>query len=116
MPNPTVSTYTPDQLLAGDFPQMLDTVTLVSGQNLKRGAVLGRITATGKYSSSLSAAEDGSQSPVAVLAEDCDASAADAVAVVYLTGELRGSSLLLGTGHTLATVKAALRPLSLFVR
>ena len=39
-----------------------------------------------------------------------------APAPLMLTGEVHGAELTLGTGHTVATVKAALRPLSLFVR
>jgi hypothetical protein len=116
MPNPVTSTYTPDSLVAGDFPQAFDTVTLLSGQDLKRGAVVGKVTASGKYKLSASEATDGSQTPVAVLEQDCDASAGDAPAVIKLTGDVRGAALTLGAGHTVASVKAALRPLSIFVR
>ncbi|MCQ4274518.1 head decoration protein [Stutzerimonas degradans] len=116
MPNPTVSTYTPDSLSAGDFPIVLDGVTIGATQVLSAGAVLGQVTASGEYILSLSAATDGSQTPAAILDADIDTTAGAAPGIVRLTGEVLGSQLTLGTGHTLASVKAALRPLSLFVR
>lgn len=116
MPNPVVSTFAPDSLSAGDFPIVLDTVTIGANQVLSRGAVLGKVTASGEYILSLSAAADGSQNPVAILDADIDTTGAAATGIVRLTGQVLGSQLTLGTGHTLAGVKAALRPLSLFVR
>jgi hypothetical protein len=38
----TEATYTPDNLLTGDFPEMTDTVTVAAGQVGLRGWVLGR--------------------------------------------------------------------------
>lgn len=116
MTNPTRTTYVPQQLSAGDFPIVKDAGVLAAGQKLAAGAVLGRVTATGAYALSLSAAEDGSQTPVAILDEAVDATDAAQPCVVRLTGEVLGSALTLGTGHTLAGVKSALRPLSIFVR
>jgi hypothetical protein len=43
-PGVTSDAYSPDQLIAGDFPCMTRSVTLLSGQNLLRGAVLGKVT------------------------------------------------------------------------
>lgn len=108
--------YTPDNLFAGDFPVATDTVTIASGQNLKRGAVLGMVTATGKYVLSVATAEDGSEEPVVILAEDIDATGGDVTAPVYLTGQFNARALTLGEGHTTDSVKAALRPLSIFIK
>lgn len=116
MPNPIRTNYTPTQLSAGDFPVVLDSVTIAAGQVLPRGAVLGQVTASGEYVLSLAAATDGSEDPSVVLDEAIDTTDAAAPALVRLTGEVLGSQLTLGTGHTLASVKAVLRPLSLFVR
>lgn len=116
MPNPIRTNYTPDQLSAGDFPVVLDSVTIAADQVLPRGAVLGQVTASGEYVLSLSAATDGSETPSVVLDAAIDTTGAAAPALVRLTGQLLGSQLTLGAGHTLASVKAALRPLSLFVR
>lgn len=103
-------------LFAGDFPRVTDSVTLISGQNLARGAVLGRITASGKYTLSLSASSDGSQTPVAILADAVDASGGDKAAPVYLTGEINSAALTFGTGHTAASAKPGLRALGLFLK
>lgn len=108
----------PDQLIAGDFPLVTgQSITIASSAALVRGAVLGKITASGKYILSASAAADGSQTPVAVLADDVDASGGDVANVaVYLTGMFNGAKLSLGVGWTLATITPALRPSSIFVR
>ncbi len=116
MPNPVRTTYTPDQLSAGAFPVVLDAVTIAADQVLPRGAVLGQIAIGGEYALSLSAATDGSEDPVVILDAAIDTTGAAAPGIVRLTGQVLGSELTIGTGHTLASVKAALRPLSLFVR
>ncbi|MCJ8168639.1 head decoration protein [Atopomonas sediminilitoris] len=116
MSNPTRTTYTPATLLAGDFPVVKDGVTIAAGQILTAGAVLGKVTASGEYKLSASAAGDGSQTPEVILDEAVDTTSSAKPAPVMLTGEVFGSALILGAGHTLATVKTALRPLSLFVR
>ena len=54
-----------------------DELTIVSGQNLKANAVLGKITASGKYKEYDNGASDGSEVAAAVLLADTDASAAD---------------------------------------
>ena len=70
-------TYVPDQLIAGNAKLVSAPVTFVSGQVLARGSVVGVITASGKYALSLSASSDGSQTPVAIVADAVDASAGD---------------------------------------
>lgn len=103
-------------LLAGDFPQRFMTVTIEAGQVLPAGAVLGEVTANEEYKLSVSAAEDGSESPSVILWEDVDATDGPVETEVLLCGDVRSSELTLGTGHTTATVRKALRPYSLFVR
>ena len=113
--NPVVQTYTPEQISAGDFPVVTDAVTIGLNQTLKVGSVLG-IDADGDYVLSLSGAEDTSKTPVAICGEAITTTDKKGVGIVRLTGEVLGSQLDIGTGHTLETVKAALRPLSIFVR
>jgi hypothetical protein len=43
------TTFNPDNLLAGHIPPLHKKVTLLLGENRTRGAVLGKITASGKY-------------------------------------------------------------------
>ena len=84
-------------------------VTIASGQNLKEGAVLGKITASSKHILSLSAAADGSQTPDMVLAHDIDASGGDAEAIAIETGTVVSTALVLGAGHTVASIREGLR-------
>jgi hypothetical protein len=102
--------FVPDGLIAQNAHLLVDEpITLISGQNLLRGAVLGKITASGKYTLSASAAVDGSQTPAAVLAVDTNAAAADKATVAYFRGDFQASAVTLGAGHTLASVKPTLR-------
>lgn len=102
------ATWAPKQLLAdGDYTTR--KVTILSGQNLKAGAVIGKITASGKYILSLSAASDGSQTPDFVLGQDADASAGDVEALAFETGQFNASALTLGTAHTISSIREGLR-------
>jgi len=90
-----VTTYSPDNLIAGHTPQIAtDTGTLITGQNLARGAVLGRIAASGKLTQCDNAAVDGSDVPVAILVEAIDASAADKVCQLYVGGCFHSDELV----------------------
>lgn len=106
----TEGTYTPDSLIAGNA-QLLNSrkVTILSGQNLVRGTVLGKITASSKYALSVSAAVDGSQTPDLILAEDCDATSADQTALAYSRGDFGDIALTIGAGHSLASIAEGLR-------
>lgn len=95
-------------LVVGGYDLVDDTVTLLTGQNLKRGALLGKVTASGKFVLSAAAAGDGSQTPIAVLADDVDATAADKAAPIYRAGGFNANQIIYGAGHTFASVKEAL--------
>jgi len=103
------ATFAPNDLLVSDVPVITRNITLISGQNLKRGAVIGNITASDKYTLSLSASNDGSQAPGLVLAIDADASGGDLVTAAYASGAFDSTKLTLGAGHTAASVEAAFR-------
>jgi len=89
------------------------------------GAVLGKVTATGKYRLSKSASADGSQTPVAVLIADglghsgdiAVAAGTDAKALVLVKGPaiVADAALQLGTGITAAAAKAALAAVGITV-
>ncbi len=98
-----------DDLLVNGDDTLTRQITLISGQNLTRGAVLGKITASGKYTLSASAAADGSQTPDAVLAEDTDASGGDKLTVAYFSARVKSNKVVLGAGHTLASIQEGLR-------
>ena len=66
-----------------------ETVTLKAGSSYPLGAVLGRITASGKYRLSPAAAvvgDEGAETAVAVLLEAVDATAADKTALIAARG------------------------------
>lgn len=99
-----------ENLLAGNAHLLVARkVTLASGQSLARGAVLGKITSGGKYVLSASAASDGSQTPDLILAEACDASGGDKEALAYARGDFLSIGLVLGTGHTVDSIREGLR-------
>ena len=108
--------YTPDNLLAGEYPRIERVVTIAAGADLTKGAVLGRITANGKFKLSASASTDGSQTPDAILAERANAADNDVQAVVYFSGEFNENALVLGAGHTLDSVRIALRAKNVYLR
>jgi hypothetical protein len=118
MNNPVMvqSTYTPDRLIAGPSQILSEEVTIFTGENLVRGALVGKITATGKYILSLSAAADGSQIPAGVIAGDVDATAADKPAVMYTAGEFNEDEMTIGTAHTADTVRDGLRDKGIHLR
>lgn len=71
-----------------------ENVTIASGQDLGAGAVLGKITASGKYVAVDQAASDGSQTAVAVLLDTCDATGGDtSAAIIARDAEVNGECL-----------------------
>lgn len=106
----TEGTYTPDALLAGNAELLVGRkITVLKGEVIPRGTVLGKITASGKYIQSLAAAQDGSETPDLILAEAVDATAADVSALAYARGDFNASALTLGAGHTVASITEGLR-------
>lgn len=63
-----------------------ETITLLAGTAYPVGAVLGRITASGKYKLATSGGTDGAQTAAAVLLYAVDATGADAIGVVIVRG------------------------------
>lgn len=106
----TEGTLAHDALIAGNAHLLVARkVTIAAGQNLVRGAVLGKVTATGKYVLSLPDATDGSETPDLILAEDCDASAGDKTVLAYARGDFNSRALTLGAAHTVASIAEGLR-------
>lgn len=106
---------TADNLFAGEFPRVSILATITGGK-FERGAILGKITASGKCTSCTSAATDGSKDVYGILAETVDASAEDKQAVVYLSGEFNSAALSVGEGYTVAGLVDTLRAKSIFIK
>ena len=109
------TTYNHDRLLASDAPVVVRKVTLITGQNVVRGAVLGQITASLKVNLSLSAAADGSQTPRFIAAEAKDATAGDKEILVYERADVNENALTLGAAHTIASIREGLRGLGIHI-
>ena len=120
--NPSITaqgTYAFDDLIAGDNvgPVTEGRGTVVSGQNVLRGALLGRITASGKLTLSLAASSDGSEVPAAILANDTNATSGDKTnALIYTAGEFNERKVIFGTGHTAASTRDALRQIGIHLK
>jgi hypothetical protein len=108
-------TFTPDNLIAGDFPIVTESVTVDTGV-LARGTVLGKITATGKcVIVDSDGTDDGRRTAYAVLLDDVDASSADVVAAAALSGKFNEDALIFSTGDTIDTYRAGLRDIGIYV-
>ena len=107
----TTTTETQDNLIAGDH--ILAPLAITLGEdatygNLSRGAVLGKKTADGKYYIHNPSGSDGTQTPVAILAEAKNATAGDKKTVAYKHGEFNFIGLSWRTGTTYAQKNAAI--------
>lgn len=99
------------------YPVVTEKATIVSGAgSLARGTVLGKITTGGKLKKVDSTNEDGSEEIYAILAEAVDATSADKVTSVYLTGEFNQAKLVFGGTDTYATHKVSARKIGLFFK
>lgn len=108
-------TYTPDNLIVNTIPTISYTITILSGENLSRGCVVGSQTSGGKYIACDHTAVDGSEDPVAVLMEDCDATGGDVDCGVYVFGHFNSDALTFGGSSTIADLKHAMRLNGLYV-
>lgn len=102
----TEQTYQPDALVIGG-QEDYSTGTLASGQNLTRGAILGRVTSGGALVLSESDAVDGSQVPIGALAHDCDASAGAQTCQFVRGGHLNEHAINFDDSWTVASLNAS---------
>lgn len=97
-----------------------EVLTIVSGQDLKAGAVLGKITASGKYAHADQGAATGIETAVAVLLEDVDASGGDAPGLCLVRdAEVKSALLNYKAGQTSgnnATSRAELAAVGIICR
>jgi hypothetical protein len=96
-----------------------DNGTLILGQNLAAGTVLGRITASGKLTALAPGAANGSQTAVGVLYEAVNATAADAPCVLSARDcEVNGKELGWGaaTAAQIATATGQLAAAGIVIR
>lgn len=116
-PRTFTDTFSPDTLVAGQTQPITENQTLISGQVLARGTLVGRITSGGKMTLSLLASSDGSQIPYGILLDSYDASAGDLVGCgVMVKGEFDQNAVIFGTGQTIANTHDALRDAGIYLK
>ena len=104
--------YDPTALFAGTGPYRHRAMTFASGVGvLRRGTLVGRVSATDKYIPSVESAADGSQNAanLAIVAADIDISQGDAVGPAYESGPYAFEQMIVDPSWTFATLDAALR-------
>ncbi len=110
------------QILAGDFPRVTESITLKAGRAYPFGSAIGIITAEDKGVLVDSASSDGSQGLYGILIGqngawgDVDATAEDQAAIVWLTGEFAQERITFGGTDTPETHKQAARALGIYFK
>lgn len=81
----------------------VDQVTIVSGQTLLANAVVGKVTASGKFAVYNNGASDGTEVAAGVLVAAVDAASADALGlVIRRDAELKSSGINWGSSDSTA--------------
>lgn len=94
----------------------IETVIVPANSTVARGTLLGKITASSKYVTSLNAASDGSEVGSTILGVDAvnaTGSPTDVKVVVYKTGTFNSQGVTFGTGQTLENTKDDLHKVSI---
>jgi hypothetical protein len=111
-----------DLFMPGSRPKFMN-FTILGGQTLLKGSVLGMVTASRKLKLAASAAGDGSQNPMAVLDRDLATFDTDGTTPLDMTFDVvvdgavfNPAALVLGTGTTSNVAQDALRALGIQFR
>lgn len=117
MVNTVTGSVTLDGLIADSYAYITDSGTILSGEDLARGCVLGKVTASGKLVACDHTASDGSESPYAVLAVATDASGGDVEnALIITSGRFDEAKLTFGGSSTISDLEDAMRLNNLYVK
>ena len=109
----TEGVYGAEFLLSSEETLSLDKGVLISGQNLNVGTVLGKITASGKYTLHNAAATDGSEVASAILYNTIDATAGDTdTTVLTRFAEVAEAKLIFKSGISAPNKAAAIAALA----
>ncbi|EPV3838511.1 head decoration protein [Morganella morganii] len=115
-PGVTHSVFNPDQLISGPLQVVTDTGIIAKAGILKRGTILGMVTASGEYVISKKDANDGSEKPGAILVDDVDTTEGSVAGGLYLMGEFNQNRIIHDATWTAAELKSAMRQFSIFLR
>lgn len=117
-----LGTFEADNLIAGnEVTPVLKGITLKKGQGIiKRGTVLGIISASSLCIPVDSVAVDGSESAYCILVDDADTGdeteTNDYIATAYFTGVFNKTVLIFGGSDTYADHEVKLRELGIFLK
>lgn len=100
MPDIVSDTFNYDNLLAGGDFTVLEIGTVDETVEVKRGTVLGRVSATNSFKICKEGASDGSDEPCAVLAEDIKAGAENKDKYLYLSGKFNKNAVIFDSSIT----------------
>lgn len=100
MPDIVSDTFNYDNLLAGGDFTVLEIGTVDETVEVKRGTVLGRVSATNTFKICKEGASDGSNEPCAVLAEDIKAGAENKDKYLYLSGKFNKNAVIFDSSIT----------------
>ena len=100
-----------DQAFLGDHPTIMVSGTLKQGRAYLAGEVLGQVTADKKLTGLAPGAGDGSQTAMAILADDVDATASDEPCVIVVHAEAISEGLTWPEGITAPQKAAAVEQL-----
>lgn len=100
MPGFESDTLNYDNLLAGGDFTVLEIGTVDETVEVKRGTVLGRVSATNTFKICKDANDDGSNVPVAILAEDLPAGASNKDKYIYLSGKFNKDAVIFDSSIT----------------
>lgn len=93
--------FTPDELLAGNFPIVTQGITLVAGTAYPRGAALGTVDGV-NYKLAAHDAADGSEKIVRVLMDPIDATTEAKTGTGAMSGDFNNKALTFGGSSTVA--------------
>lgn len=107
----TLGTREFDNLLAGSAEIVVGTV--VAGEVLSRGDVVGLITSSGKAKKVDSTLADGTERPYGIITDDVEL---DMPVNVYLTGEFNEDALTFGGTDDADKHRTTLREIGIFLK
>lgn len=115
-PGARQAVFNPDQLISGPLQVVTDPGIIAQAGILKRGTILGMVTASGEYALSKKDATDGSEKPCAILVDNVNTTDGSVNGGLYLMGEFNQNHIIYDATWTVAELKTALRQLSIFLR
>ncbi|MGC4059945.1 MAG: head decoration protein [Aquabacterium sp.] len=101
--------------LVGKTPVVSGAITLEGTEALPRGAVLGVISATGRYRLATANADDGSSIPCAVLAIPANPTGGAVAAWAYFNGSFKAAALSFDSSYTLPLLIEAMHKARLLI-